>query len=765
MGSAIQLSPGVVTREIDLTTIVPNVSVSIGALGGVFRWGAIDRRILIDSEFALMTRMGKPTNFNAETWFTGANFLSYTDQLLISRAANTTGASPITDATMTTGNATVIVTDTTILNVGMIAISSNNNTLKIGSKIASITNSTAFVLDATSDVLANSVSSLQFVHNAATYTAFANVAQVANLSAQIVKNPEDYAHKDGVFDTNIMYIAKYPGSIGNSLRISVCDTANGFESTVNLASYGNGGATIAMTIGANTANVVVIYGHTGNQTAAQTAVNTSIYSLRGQFALTDLIEFGNTDIGTQAIKLVAQSNVTVTSNSTVATANYIMTFEDQQKLIADQLLSANVTRYWQYFDLMDQPPGQSDYLLNFGNGAAQDELHVVVADEDGQFTGVPGTVLESYKGLSRATDAKTLDGATNYYKTVLNDKSQYIWFCHDRTTALSNTAINLTTASNNNIFSLPLSFGYDGSDEKTVSIGVLANAYDLFASSEDVDVNLIMQGKARGGTAGGMLANYITDNIVEKRQDCVLFASPDYFDVVNQRGFETDNIIAYRNTLRSTSYAMLDSGYKYTYDRYNDVYRYVPLNGDIAGLAARCDLTNDPWWSFAGFNRGLIKNVVRLPYNPRHADRDALYKNGINPVVTFPQNGTLLYGDKTLQAKPSAFDRINVRRLFIVLRKSISIAAKYSLFEFNDAFTRAQFKNLINPYLRDVKGRRGITDFIVVCDETNNTGEIIDRNEFVGDIYIKPARSISFITLNFVAVRTGISFSEVIGRF
>ena len=215
----------------------------------------------------------------------------------------------------------------------------------------------------------------------------------------------------------------------------------------------------------------------------------------------------------------------------------------------------------------------------------------------------------------------------------------------------------------------------------------------------------------------------------------------------------------------SSSYATLDSGWKYQFDKYNDLYRFVPLNGDVAGLMVRTDNTRDPWWSPAGFNRGNVKNVVKLPYNPLKAQRDQLYKKGINPIVTFPGQGTVMFGDKTLLAKPSAFDRINVRRLFIVLEKAISTASKFTLFEFNDDFTRAQFRNMVEPFLRDVQGRRGIFDFRVVCDESNNTGEVIDRNEFIGDIYIKPARSINFIQLNFVAVRTGVEFEEVVGQF
>jgi phage tail sheath protein FI len=241
--------------------------------------------------------------------------------------------------------------------------------------------------------------------------------------------------------------------------------------------------------------------------------------------------------------------------------------------------------------------------------------------------------------------------------------------------------------------------------------------------------------------------------------------SPEKADVVNNAGSEETDTISYRNTLTSTSYAVLDSGWKYQYDKYNDVYRWVPLNGDIAGLCARTDLERDPWFSPGGLNRGIIKNVIKLSWNPTKTNRDNLYVKGINPVVSFQGEGTVLFGDKTMLSKPSAFDRINVRRLFIVLEKAIARAARFSMFEFNDQFTRAQFVNLVEPFLRDVQGRRGITDFRVVCDETNNTGEVIDRNEFVGDIYIKPARSINFIQLNFVAVRTGVSFDEVVGKF
>jgi phage tail sheath protein FI len=280
----------------------------------------------------------------------------------------------------------------------------------------------------------------------------------------------------------------------------------------------------------------------------------------------------------------------------------------------------------------------------------------------------------------------------------------------------------------------------------------------MFRNSEDIDISLIILGHPLSNA----LSNYIIDNVAEYRKDVVAFITPQLASV---NAYSAQDIVDSAAALSASSYAVVDSGYKYQYDKYSDVYRWVPLNGDTAGLCARTDDIRDPWFSPAGYNRGSIKNTVKLALNPNRSERDLLYKNYINPVVTQPGQGTVLFGDKTFLGRPSAFDRINVRRLFIVLEKAIAIAAKSTLFEFNDEFTRAQFRNLVEPFLRDVQGRRGIFDFRVVCDETNNTPEVIDGNRFVGDIYIKPARSINFIQLNFVAVRTGVEFSEIVGQF
>ena len=317
-------------------------------------------------------------------------------------------------------------------------------------------------------------------------------------------------------------------------------------------------------------------------------------------------------------------------------------------------------------------------------------------------------------------------------------------------------ALNLTFTAVTSVNNAPLSGGSDGS---AVSTAELKTAYEKFDDAETVDVNLIIAGK---GDATH-IDNLIT--IAENRKDAVVFASPERSDVVNVTSSttQTSNVKGFFDGIRSSSYVVFDSGYKYTYDKYNDVFRFVPLNGDIAGLAARTDLTNDSWFSPAGLNRGVLRGVVKLAYNPTKAERDELYRARINPVVTFPGQGTVLFGDKTGLTAPSAFDRINVRRLFITLEKAISTASKFQLFEFNDEFTRANFRNIIEPFLRDVQGRRGITDFLVVCDDTNNTADVINRNEFKADIFVKPARSINFITLQFVATRNGVAFNEVVG--
>jgi phage tail sheath protein FI len=418
--------------------------------------------------------------------------------------------------------------------------------------------------------------------------------------------------------------------------------------------------------------------------------------------------------------------------------------------------SGGVTRNWS--SVVNAAPTTSAYAQ--AAGGSNDEFHIVVTDAGGLFTGTKGTVLEIFAWVSKASDAQ-INNNSNYWKQVIFDQSKYV---------LAVDAVDyLNTSTTWGKLAAGTTFNRTASATVTTTLGrgtddvgtdaSLINGWSLFANKEAVDISLVLT-----GDADVTVQQYVIDNIVTQRADCVGFVTPPQSAVVNQPGQEAANITTWLGSLsRSSTYVVADSGWKYMYDKYNQSYRWIPLNGDIAGLCVHTDTVNDPWYSPAGFNRGAIKNVVKLAWNPSKTFRDILYSQGVNPVVSFPGQGTVLFGDKTLTVKPSAFDRINVRRLFIVLEKMIAKAAQYSLFEFNDTFTQAQFVALVTPFLRDVQGRRGVTNFKVVCDSTNNTAAVINANQFVGDIYIQPARSTNFIQLNFVAVGTGVDFNTIVG--
>lgn len=725
-----QVSPGVNVSEIDLTTVVPAVSTTEGAIAGVFHWGPVDQKILVDSETTLVNRFGKPSTHNAETFFTAANFLSYGNQLYVTRTANVTVS---TSTSYTYANGT------------------------------------------TSTLAANVISA---------HTAIGNTSAVTTRTLYNIKNRDDFDIKVQSFDdageNGVIYAAKYPGSYGNSLRVSQCDTSNQFSQRLNLTPntfISNTATSVRFVVGNTAAVVAVSNSSTGSLSDAAAVVN----SVFGSLNVGDVVIAGNTTVGFQRLKVssftaldASDNSASLTSTSWAAldpqtnSTHYFATVNFETKYnLSKSANNAVIDREWEYAQLFDTAPGTSVWQsTKGGNTSVIDELHVVVVDKNGSFTGSPGTVLETYKEVSRATDAKLEDGTNNYYVSLINDTSNYIWATNARSGAAVAPAATIVSSSATTPLSFNLSGGSDGFDEDTIEVGDILRGYDQYKSAESVDLSFVLQGKARGPNDNHtQLANYLTQNIAEVRKDCVVFASPPSYATVRNPGNEAIQVVLYRNNLVSSSYLVVDSAYKYQYDKYNDMYRYVPLNGDTAGLCARTDNERDPWFSPAGFNRGQVKNIVKLSFNPSQAERDALYKVGVNPVVTFPGQGTILFGDKTALARPSAFDRINVRRLFIVLEKAISTASKYMLFEFNDPFTRAQFKNMVEPFLRDIQGRRGIYDYKVVCDDSNNTGEIIDRGEFVGDIYIKPARSINYIQLNFVAVRTGVEFNEIVGGF
>ena len=655
---AFQVSPGVVTKEVDKTNVVPPVSSGIGVMVGHFSKGPVEEITIINSEEELVNTFGKPNGTNYEDWFTAANFLQYSSNLRVIRA----------DAALA------------------------KNAVGAG-------------------------------------------------SALDIKNRADY---DTIGAAGSVWTAKTMGAHGNALKVSICAGANGFSQKYAA--------------------------NTGGVNGAKSAGDTSVTVDDGtKFNVGDIITFdGTTGADTGHSTKYEVTNI----------ATHVLTIRQSDQVNGGGLTSAvldneEITRRWKFHDLFDSAPATSTWAAD--KGYVNDEMHIVVYDHTGAITGFDAdaagqrtaAVLETFGFVSQGGIAKTPQGGSNYYVNVLNDTSKHVyWGSHHssiNTDGGKSTPTDGTTyvqpTDNAQVIDTALTNGVDA----TPSVGEKKTSLDLL-DNDTTEVDLIMSG-ACGSGADGITHGQNVVALAESRKDAVAFISPRSGDVVGgaSNSAKTTAVTTFFGNLNSSSYCVFDSGYKYMFDKYNDVYRYVPLNGDIAGITANTDLVADAWFSPAGYNRGGVRGTTKLAFNPSKAERDLLYQNRINPVCTFPGQGTVLFGDKTALTRPSAFDRINVRRLFLVLEKAISNAAKFQMFEFNDAFTRAQFVNLVEPFLRDVQGRRGISDFSVIADETNNTGEVIDRNEFVGDIFVKPARSINFVQLNFIAVRTGVAFSEIGG--
>ena len=563
---------------------------------------------------------------------------------------------------------------------------------------------------------------------------------------------ESFADGQGTHGT---WSARTAGIHANGIKIDICDKNNFSEMSNKQTNDGSASA--------------------GETTITMDAIDAT------DFAVGEVIEFYSNAGGTVFAVGHEAQKYEITAVDTSGETITIRQLDDPagSGLIADLADDSYVKRYWRFADLFDTAPGTSEFAT--ARGVLDDEIHIVVYDSSGRQTGfdndVAGerlnSILETFAFVSKHPEATTPQGNSNYYPDVVYRDSKFVYWGDHPTAAIDasgdwgqplssdlsvqgSSAFNKFTTGVENVDRSTLA---NGADDYAVTDGEQLTAYGRFDDGEAVDVNLIMAAKANSTLA----TNLIT--IVEKRKDALVFISPERADVVGaaDSNTQTTNVKNFFDLLPSTSFAVFDSGYKYQYDRFNDVYRYVPLNGDIAGVTAYTESVADAFFSPAGFTRGQIRGAVKLAYEPNKDQRDTLYKARINPVNSFPGQGTVLFGDKTALAKPSAFDRINVRRLFIILEKAIATAAKFQLFEFNDEFTRAQFKNLVEPFLREIQGRRGITDFKVVADESNNTGEVIDRNEFIADIFVKPTRSINFITLNFVAVRTGVAFTEIGG--
>ena len=699
---AFLVSPGVQVKEVDLTNVVPAVATSIGAIAGAFEKGPVSEVTSISSEEELVKIFGKPKNTSNqfETFYSAANFLQYSDALRVVRAESG-------------------------------------------------------VLNAT-----------------------------AGSTGLLIRNTEHYLESfaDGQASVG-EWAARTAGIHGNSLGVSICSDATDYEQTAVTTT-------------------------SAEESAGQTTISVTDATV---FGVGDIVNFGESNNEEYEVTQVNDSG----SSDTIV----IKLKDDPNGAGLQNTISSgtNIRRRWRFYDLFDAAPGTSSFATQNGRGTA-DELHIVVYDRQGLISGFDvdsngnrtNGVLETFANLSKNNTAKSPQGDSIYYPDVIYRQSEFVyWMDHntggtnwgtdiDGTTGgdllLDGTDSSSTDAGDkvlldstdggsdagDNIDLEDGTSGYaglgaptisnlsGGTDDYAVTAGELEIAYDRFEDTESLDVNLIIGGK--GGGAGDSQSTQDTHvtmltALVEKRKDCVAFVSPFRSATVglSSSTTQTDNVINAFDQCPSSSYVVFDSGYKYMYDKYNDVFRFVPLNGDIAGLCANTDQVADSFFSPAGFNRGRIRGAIKLSYNPNKAERDRLYRARVNPVVNFAGQGVTLFGDKTALNKPSAFDRINVRRLFLLLEKAIATAAKFQLFEFNDEFTRAQFRNLVEPFLRDVQGRRGITDFSVVADASNNTGEVIDRNEFVADIFVKPSRSINFITLSFVATRTGVAFSEVGG--
>ena len=700
---AFLVSPGVQVKEVDLTNVVPAVATSIGAIAAPFEKGPVSEVTNISSEEELVKVFGKPqtTSNQYESWFTASNFLAYTNSLKVVRVESG-------------------------------------------------------ILNAT-----------------------------AGSTGLLIRNTDHYLESfaDGQGSVG-EWAARTAGTHGNSVGVSICSSANNYSQNAVTTTR-------------------------AEEAAGQTTIDVTDASV---FGIGDIVNFGETDGHEYEVTTVNDSG---TSDTIVIRLKDNVNGEGLQSTISS---GTNIRRRWRFYDLFDGAPGTSQYATDNDRGTL-DELHIVVYDVSGKISGFSvdakgqrtNAVLETFANLSVNNNAKGPQGDSIFYPDVIYRQSEFVyWMDHNTSgtnwgTDIDGTAegdilldgtdsnsqdagdkllLNGTDSSNTDsgdnidledgsssyaVLSAPTRSELSGgTDDYAATAGELKTAYDRFADTESLDINLVLGG--RGGGAGDSASTQDTHvtmltNLVETRLDCVAFVSPYRSATVglNSSLTQTDNVITAFDLCPSSSYVVFDSGYKYMYDKYNDLFRFVPLNGDIAGLCANTDQIADSFFSPAGFNRGRVRNAVKLSYNPNQAERDRLYRARVNPVVNFAGQGVTLFGDKTALTKPSAFDRINVRRLFLLLEKAIATASKFQLFEFNDEFTRAQFRNLVEPFLRDVQGRRGITDFSVVADGTNNTGEVIDRNEFVADIFVKPNRSINFITLSFIATRTGVSFSEVGG--
>ena len=713
-------SPGIVVREVDLTVgRVDPTSAGIGAIVAPFAQGPVDSPTIVGSEKDLLETFGKPYNTDKhyEHWLTASSFLAYGGSLRVVRADNT-----------------------------------NLQNGKVGA--------------------------------------------ASSIKIKSLDHYEELGYDENPI-TDIVVAARNPGSWSNGLRIGIIDAKADQILTLGAANNIAVGMGITQAIPANT--IVAGSGTTSVLTGHLKGIVTEVDGTNVSVKVLEHISGSTvTEVNYQPSGVYAFSTGTnVAIHTAGQTSSYASTSVSAEKDWFDQqslTLTSSSTVKW---NSLAERPGTSSYAA--ARGSRFDEVHVVVIDGDGDITGNSGTILEKNLALSKAKDAEYSLGSPSYWRKFIANSSEYIFGGSQPagivTTGFASGTFTLETdvgwdqkaegitfaATGNSNNTLTAGWNYDGAGNVandgalTAGLSGLVSGYSLFENTERFDVDFILMGSAGYAKEDAQALANKCIAVAEARKDAVAFISPyrgaaltdtsdDRAVTVRSTSDITDNVISFFAPVTSSSYGIFDSGYKYMFDRFANTFRYVPLNGDIAGLCARNDANNFPWFSPAGTNRGSILNAVKLAYNPSKSERDKLYSNRVNPVIFSPGAGIVLFGDKTGFGKSSAFDRINVRRLFIFLEDAISAAAKDQLFEFNDEITRTNFVNIVEPFLRDVQAKRGIFDFVVICDETNNTAAIIDNNEFVADIFIKPARSINFIGLTFVATRTGVSFEEVIGN-
>ncbi|AIX25957.1 tail sheath monomer protein [Synechococcus phage ACG-2014d] len=798
--AASQLSPGVVIQERDFTTVSSVALANIGAIAAPFERGPVEQIVDVNSERTLISTFGKPNDTNYEFWFSAAQFLSYGGTLKTIRADGTNLKNAVSNS------AAVKIKNLQNYETSYETGVSNNWTFATQTPGAYGNSLRVYMTDAGADQILtltapSSGNDFEFTEGEA--------VSAGNVSGKVYRYsiklgieptvngtfiPEEsawgtatyYKKYDRVSNGGNVYQAQEAGTSGatapvhasglasddniNWLFVSAAAAATieigGSDQTVEVLSWNPSSRILEITI--PSAGIVGFIDDT--MSVVQGSVTGAIQSVTRELQV----------VGSQGSSPFAATNTIADTNAAAAVV----------EAIRDEYLEREYIPGKKWVNIAPRP-GTSLYALD--KGAYDDELHIIVLDGDGLLTGTPNTLLERFIGISKATDAKSTVGENNYYASVLKQTSQYIyWGSHpaaadqfatnatisegawgsvaanrsfnriQSSTAVHNEPNGRHMNGGKNGSSLKFAFA-QGVDDYVNTSSDFSNAYNLVSDAESVRVDYIISGP-QGATRDDALAkvNAIL-NIVNSRKDCLAFFSPMRADIIGQTNSDviTNKVLNYFNSVGSSSYCVLDAGYKYIYDKYSDVYRYVPCNGDVAGLCLETGINQDPWFSPAGFSRGVLRNAIKLAYSPNKDQRDKLYAERVNPIVSFPGQGIILFGDKTGLGYNSAFDRINVRRLFLTLERVIGESARQQLFEQNDETSRSLFRNLVEPYLRDVQGRRGVTDFLIKCDDENNPADAVDRGEFYAEVYVKPTRTINYITLTFTATRTGVSFSEI----